>query len=43
MCEVCVDEGISAPNSHSGIQADRDSTFFSIELDEVDISSSNAV
>lgn len=32
MCVVSTVEGISALDSRSGIQADRDSSFFSIEL-----------
>lgn len=43
MCIVCAVEGISAPDSHSGIQADRDSAFFSIDLNQMDVYNSNAI
>lgn len=40
---MCAVERISAPDSHSGIQADRDSTIFSIDLNQMDIYNSDAV
>lgn len=38
MWTVCAVEGISALGGHSGFHADRDSTLFCIDLNQMDIS-----